>query len=104
MAQLKQGNANAKQPGPGPVPRPSLHSVTDGEHRLTAAAEQLGLSLGSLMRFLADKQGHNEYDTRHSQSLRVAAAEILGLPTARSLIAWPSRTSQTPTIICEDLR
>jgi hypothetical protein len=31
--------------------RPSLHSVTN-ENRLTAADEQLGFSLGSLMRFL----------------------------------------------------
>jgi hypothetical protein len=58
--------------------RPSLHSVTSGEHRLTAAAEQLGFSLGSLMRFLADKRGHNEFDARHSQSLRVWRGKSFG--------------------------
>jgi hypothetical protein len=55
--------------------------VPNGENRLAAAAEQLGISLARLsVRFLADKRGHNEYDTRHSQSLRVGAVKIWVYP------------------------
>ena len=48
-----------------------LASVANRENRPTPAAEQLGLSLVAQMRFLADKAGYNEYDTRQSLSLRV---------------------------------
>ena len=78
--------------------------MPNGENRLAAAAEQLGISLARLsVRFLADKRGHNEYETRHSQSLRVGAVKIWVYPPPM-FDRLDLRTSQTPTITCEYLR
>ncbi len=53
--------------GPVPFVLP-LPPVINRENRLRSPAEQLGVSLGCLTWFLADKSVHNEYDSLRSQS------------------------------------